>query len=579
MDGRPGLVHTYQRYDPTRFPSPTAPPPDLTSAAFEHMLRHGSTRELTPEELARAVRLDPSMIAGLGPSLDTLIALLEERKRKILETYETERARRAGRQALERAAVAAKPPAALRERFERAIRDEQLRDLERLWYQAERTDPGFAVRLLAATEAMGATYEIEAMGSRWAFTGREPLDLEHALAIKEELETIDKLLEQLREALRTAQIRIVDLDELAQFVQEADVDQLRALQEQVQRFVRDEAERQGLDLSSGRVDLTPRAYRIFQGRLLDEIFADLDAARSGRHNGPVGEGAVETARTRAYAFGDSPASMDVTQTLINAMLREGVAHRPPDGGAGGSGGGSRAAPVRVRPADIEVHETRNTPKCATCVLVEMSGSMRHGGQYVHCKRMALALDGLIRREFPGDFLRTIEVFSLARVVPPGEIAALMPKPVTLFDPVVRLKADMSRPEITESMIPPHFTNIQHGLRLARQMLGVQDTPNRQVVLITDGLPTAHFDGSELFLLYPPDPLTERATMREALACAREGITINIFLLPSWNQSEEDVRFAQRLAETTRGRVFFTGGRDLDRFVLWDYVRNRRAVIG
>jgi uncharacterized protein with von Willebrand factor type A (vWA) domain len=81
------------------------------------------------------------------------------------------------------------------------------------------------------------------------------------------------------------------------------------------------------------------------------------------------------------------------------------------------------------------------------------------------------------------------------------------------------------------------------------------------------------------MLYPPDPRTEEATMREAVACAREGITINIFLLPSWSQSSEDVAFARRVAETTRGRVFFTGGRDLDRFVLWDYVSMRRKVIG
>jgi uncharacterized protein with von Willebrand factor type A (vWA) domain len=80
------------------------------------------------------------------------------------------------------------------------------------------------------------------------------------------------------------------------------------------------------------------------------------------------------------------------------------------------------------------------------------------------------------------------------------------------------------------------------------------------------------------MLYPPDPRTEEATMREAVLCAREGITINIFLLPSWSQSSEDVAFAHRMAETTRGRVFFTGGRDLDRFVLWDYVSNRRRVI-
>jgi uncharacterized protein with von Willebrand factor type A (vWA) domain len=110
------------------------------------------------------------------------------------------------------------------------------------------------------------------------------------------------------------------------------------------------------------------------------------------------------------------------------------------------------------------------------------------------------------------------------------------------------------------------------------MLASQDTPNRQIVLITDGLPTAHFEGQMLYLLYPPDPRTEAATLREGQACQREGITINLFLLPSWSQTEEDVRFAFRLAESTAGRVFFTAGRDLDRYVVWDYLSRRRELI-
>ena len=154
----------------------------------------------------------------------------------------------------------------------------------------------------------------------------------------------------------------------------------------------------------------------------------------------------------------------------------------------------------------------------------------------------------------------------------------MPKPVTVFEPVVRLGADMSREDMNEHRVPPHFTNIQHGLSLARRLLASQDTPNRQVILITDGLPTAHFEEQMLYLLYPPDPRTELATMREGMACAREGITINLFLLPSWSQTEEDVRFAFRLAESTKGRVFFTAGRDLDRYVVWDYLSHRRELV-
>jgi len=155
----------------------------------------------------------------------------------------------------------------------------------------------------------------------------------------------------------------------------------------------------------------------------------------------------------------------------------------------------------------------------------------------------------------------------------------MPKSVTLYDPVVRLRADMSDPRITEMDVPWHFTNIQRGLQVARQLLSQQDTANRQIILITDGLPTAHFEDNYLYLMYPPHDRTEEATLREGLLCAREGIVINIFLLPGWTQSHEDVRFAYNLAETTRGRVFFTAGKDLDRYVVWDYLERRRDIIG
>jgi uncharacterized protein with von Willebrand factor type A (vWA) domain len=143
---------------------------------------------------------------------------------------------------------------------------------------------------------------------------------------------------------------------------------------------------------------------------------------------------------------------------------------------------------------------------------------------------------------------------------------------------VALQYDMSDPRNIETLIHPHFTNIQHGLQMARKFLSVQDTPNRQVMLITDGLPTAHFEGEMLHLLYPPQPKTEEATLREGKLCAREGITINIFLLSSWNQSEEDVRFAYRLAESTKGRVFFVAGSELDRYVVWDYLERKKQII-
>ncbi len=382
-----------------------------------------------------------------------------------------------------------------------------------------------------------------------------------ALAIKEELEMIDRLLKQMEEAMQTAQIGVIDLAELAQFADPGDLEQLRGLQQQIEDYLREQAERQGIEHGKRGFELSPKAYRLFQAKLLQHLFSEIEASRSGRHQGPiVGKGATEMQQTKPYEFGDSVANMDIPGSMVNAMLRDGP-----------------GLPVRLKPEDIEIHKTRNNPKCATVVLLDMSGSMRHDGQYVNVKRMGLALDGLIRTEYPGDFLQFVEMYTFAKPRRLAEVAALTPKPVTLYDPWVALKYDMSDPRNIETLIHPHFTNIQHGLQMARKFLAVQDTPNRQVMLLTDGLPTAHFEGEMLYLLYPPQPETEEATLREGKLCAREGITINIFLLPSWNQTEEDVRFAYRLAESTRGRVFFPGGRKLDRYVVWDYIKRRRTI--
>jgi uncharacterized protein with von Willebrand factor type A (vWA) domain len=560
---RGGVIHTYQQYDPARIPSPNAEPADLVSPTFEHLLAYGSLRELTEEELANAIRLDPGQFAGLGPSLDALIRMLQERKAKILSTWESRTVQKKAMRAFADSARNARPPSKFAKSFWQNVKDEQIYSMEQLWYRAEKSDPDFAARLLSVMETLGDKYQVEHLAAKYQFTGQQSMSVSEAIEILQELTKIDELLKQLEEAKQNAKIAIIDLEDLSEFADPETVNNLAKYQEQIQQYLKDEMEKQGLTQQDGRIHLSPKAYRLFQGQLLKTIFSNLQASRSGRHQGPIeGEGVVEMQRTRPYEFGDSVAQIDLPATMMNAMIRQGTER-----------------PLRLHQRDIEVHRSRNNPKCATVVLMDMSGSMRYEGQYINVKRMALALSGLITSEYPGDFLRFVDIHTFAKPVAAGDLVTLMPKMPTITTPVVRLRADMSREDVTEIHIPPHFTNIQHGLQLSRQMLSVQDTPNRQVILITDGLPTAHFEGSLLYMLYPPDPKTEEATRREGLLCRNEGITINIFLLPSWSQSHEDVQFAHRLAESTGGRVFFTAGKDLDRYVVWDYVSHRRQIIG
>src|SRR5919199_193423 len=176
-----GIIHTYQKYDPVNLPSPTAPPPDLVTPAFEHLLYHGSARRLTEEELARAVR------------------------------------------------------------------EEQLHELEQLWYRAGDEHSPFARRLLQLVERLGEKYQVDELAAKYEFTGRTPMNVPKALEVKEELEAIDRLLKQLEEAAKTAQIGIIDLEELAQFAEPGDLEQLADLQRQINEYLRHLAEQQGLE--------------------------------------------------------------------------------------------------------------------------------------------------------------------------------------------------------------------------------------------------------------------------------------------------------------------------------------------
>ena len=558
-----GVLHTYLKFDPQKFPSPNQGPPDLVSPLMNHLMAYGSMRELTDEELARAIRIDPSQFKNFGPSLDMVQAMLEERKRKILERYETGRVQvRAKKRFHKTAKSGPQPEGREGADFHDAVQHEQIYVLERLWFNQHDDNSRMAQQLMVLIDQLGDKYQIDELSANYRFTGHESMTIPLALEIKEELDKIEELLNQLEQARENAQIAILDLDQLTEFMDSETMQSLEEMQRSIENYVREMAERQGLTRENGKFQLTPQAYRIFQNKLLGRIFGELKSSRSGRHTTDVpGDGAVELQQTKPYEFGDSITHMDIPQTFVNAMLRSGA-----------------RLPLQLKTEDIEIHTTRNSPKCATVVLMDMSGSMRYDGQYMNVKRMALAMDGLIRTEYPGDVVHFVEMYTFGKVRKQGEIVDLMPKPVTLHDPWVQLKVDMGDPDVSEHLVHQHFTNIQHALKLARQLLATQNTPNRQILLITDGLPTAHFEDSTLYMLYPPHPRTEEMTMREGMLCAQEEITINMFLVPSWSQSEEDIRFAYRLCEATCGRVFFTAGSDLDRFVVWDYLKRKREIL-
>ena len=246
-----GIIHTYQKYDPRRFPSPTQPPPDLISPALEHMLMFGDMRELTDEELARAIRLDPSQIAGLGPSLDALIALLLDRKKKILQTYETDAVQTEVRRNYHQLGDQIRPPSRLRKRFTCAYEEQQIYELERLWYATDDDRSTLARQLVQLIERLGEKYEIEELAAKYDFTGRTPLTVSKALAVKQDLKQIEELLQQLEEARETARITVIDIDALSEFAEPDDLARLEILRQMIEDHIRELAERQGLERGGG----------------------------------------------------------------------------------------------------------------------------------------------------------------------------------------------------------------------------------------------------------------------------------------------------------------------------------------
>ena len=319
-----GVLHTYQKFDPQHFPSPTQPAPDFVTPMMEQMLAYGSMRELTEEELARAVKLDPEQFKNLGPSIDMLRQQLLAQKAKILSTYETKTVVELAHRRFHRfAAKGPQPNDEMRSAFRKAIAEEQLYELETLYYLiGNDTDP-FARQMAGLINRLGEKYQVDELAAKYDFIGREELTIPVALHVKEILEKIDELLKQLDEAKETAQIAILDMEGLSEFMDDATMHSLEEMQRTIENYVKEAAERQGLQKgANGKFQLTPKAYRVFQGRLLSKIFSNLQASKSGRHSGEIqGEGAVELQQTQPYEFGDSISTMDIPQTFINAMIR------------------------------------------------------------------------------------------------------------------------------------------------------------------------------------------------------------------------------------------------------------------
>ena len=360
------------------------------------------------------------------------------------------------------------------------------------------------------------------------FTGQDPLDMGEAMDIFDELADLDQLEQMLRGASSPGALAEVDIDRVRDLLGDESAESLERLSELARML-----EEAGLvDNHEGQLSLTPRAIRRLGQNALGDLYRRLLRDRAGRHDlERSGVGHEREYTTKTYEFGD-PFNLHIERTLRNAVTRGGV-----------------GTPVKLTPDDFEVERTESTVQAATVLMLDLSLSMPMRDNFLPAKKVSMALHSLISTQFPRDYLGVVTFSEVAREIKPERI-----------------------PEVSWDYV--YGTNMQHGLVLARQMLARQ-TGTRQIIMVTDGEPTAHItDQGYPQFNYPPSQETVDRTLTEVRRCTRDGIRINVFMLDA---TPYLTRFIETVTKMNGGRAFFTTNQNLGDYVLVDFVDQRRTL--
>jgi uncharacterized protein with von Willebrand factor type A (vWA) domain len=418
----------------------------------------------------------------------------------------------------------------------RSMSPEQRAELESMMEALLRDD-----RLLIDLAQLASNLDLllpGGLGDRVRFTGDESLSLDGALAQIGRLQSMERLEDALMDIEGPGDLASIDRDQVRDLMGDDAVHDLDALDDLARRL----EEAGYLTRDGERLELTPRGTRKIGQQVLDDLFARLQRDAFGGHRlDRHGRGGEREETTKAYEFGD-PFHLDLKGTLTNALLRD---ENAPAALGSRRAAGDRA--IRLTPDDFEVYRSEQLTRTATVLLVDMSRSMLLRGCFLAAKKVAVALDTLIRTQYPRDHLTVIGFAYYAREIRPGALA-----------------------ELTWHGYE-YGTNLQHGLLLARRILARQAAANKEIVVITDGEPTAHFENGQVEFSYPPTRRTIQETLREVQRCGREGITINTFML---ERSRALAEFVAHMTKLNRGRAFYATPERLGEYVLVDFVGRR-----
>jgi uncharacterized protein with von Willebrand factor type A (vWA) domain len=366
--------------------------------------------------------------------------------------------------------------------------------------------------------------------TRFRLTGDEPVSLAEAMHLMGTLQEMDELEHQLHEARRSGSLNDIDLEKMRDLIGDEEAQALDELQSMVRQL-----EEEGLIHRSGnQLELTARGMRRIGQKALEDIFAQIKKDAFGQHRMPDrGHGGERADETKPYTFGE-PFHLHLEHTLRNAVQRTG-----------------KRTPVQLHPDDFEIYQTEHMTSAATIVMLDMSFSMIANDLWMPAKKVALALESLIRGQFPRDELHIVGFSYLAREYTPEELI-----------------------EINE-WDNYKGTNMVHGLSVSRQLLARTRATNKQIIMITDGGPTIWQEGGEWLFAWPPTDAAEWQTLREVRRAARDGITINVFML-----SDEPYlkHFVNQMATVNRGRAFYVSPDNLGEYILVDYLGNRQKHV-
>ncbi|MEN9648001.1 MAG: hypothetical protein RLZ17_37, partial [Actinomycetota bacterium] len=365
-------------------------------------------------------------------------------------------------------------------------------------------------------------------GQSHEFTGDEPMGFGQAMQAMQELGELDQLDNLLRNASSPSALAEADLDRVREMLGE---DAAKSL-EQMAQLTKKLKDSGLIDQVEGKLELTPSGLRKIGANALRDVFGSLEKDRLGQHQVErLGVGHERTYDTKPYEYGD-PFQLDLQQTLRNALQRQGP-----------------TVPLRLSADDFEIEQTEHLTRSSTVLMLDLSLSMPMRDYFLPAKKVAMALHSLMSTQFPRDYLGIVGFSEVARELTPQQL-----------------------PEVSWDFV--YGTNMQHGFMLARKMLSRQ-SGTKQIIMITDGEPTAHISKSgDVFFNYPPVRETVEATLSEVMRATREGIRINTFMLDASHALQA---FIEQLTAINHGRAFFTSPENLGEYLLVDFIEHKRQL--